>query len=200
MVQTRPRFYSFDDYLAYDDGAENFYELFNGELIEVPPESGQNVQIANRLLLILALVVGIDRVRGHGLELEVRGEPKNRYPDLTVIQPEHVQLLAQRNTIRLTMPPPALVVEVVSPGELQWERDYVAKRAQYEDLGIHEYWIINPQVKTVLVLAQHGQGFTPVGTFAGNQVIMTPQFPGLTLTVAQLFEAGSLGESPPKSL
>jgi hypothetical protein len=32
MVQTRPRFYSFDDYLAYDDGTENFYELFNGEL------------------------------------------------------------------------------------------------------------------------------------------------------------------------
>ena len=200
MVQTRPRFYSFEEYLAYDSGAENFYELFNGELIEVPPESGQNVQIANRLLLILALVVGIDRVRGHGLELEVRGEPKNRYPDLTVIQPEHVQLLAQRNTIRLTMPPPALVVEVVSPGELQWERDYVAKRAQYEDLGIPEYWIINPQDKTVLVLAQHGQGFTPVGTFTGNQVIMTPQFQGLTLTVAQLFEAGSLGESSPKSL
>lgn len=110
MVQTRPRFYSFDDYLAYDDGTENFYELFNGELIEVPPESGQNVQIANRLLLILALLLGIDRVRGHGLELEVRGEPKNRYPDLTVIQPEHIQLLAKRNTIRLTMPPPALVV------------------------------------------------------------------------------------------
>ena len=200
MVQTRPRFYSFEEYLAYDSGAENFYELFNGELIEVPPESGYNTSVAFFLSIQLAALVGHLRVRLHGLELEVRGEPKNRYPDLTVIQPEHVQLLAQRNTIRLTMPPPALVVEVVSPGELQWERDYVAKRAQYEDLGIPEYWIINPQDKTVLVLAQHGQGFTPVGTFTGNQVIMTPQFQGLTLTVAQLFEAGSLGESPPKSL
>ncbi|MBD2232661.1 Uma2 family endonuclease [Phormidium tenue] len=190
MVQTRPRFYSFEEYLAYDDGTEHFYELFNGELIEVPPESGQNVQIANRLLLIFALLLGIDRVRGHGLELEVRGEPKNRYPDLTVIQPEHIQLLAKRNTIRLTMPPPALVVEVVSPGELQWERDYVAKRAQYEDLGIPEYWIINPQDRTVLVLAQQGQGFVPVGTFAGEQRIESAQFADLTLTAAQLFAAG----------
>ncbi|MFQ4138369.1 Uma2 family endonuclease [Nodosilinea sp. PGN35] len=190
MVQTRPRFYSFDDYLAYDDGTENFYELFNGELIAVPPESGQNVQIANRLLLILALLLGIDRVRGHGLELEVRGEPKNRYPDLTVLQPEHIQLLARRNTIRLTMPPPALVVEVVSPGELQWERDYVAKRAQYEDLDIPEYWIINPQDRTVLVLAQQGQGFAPVGTFAGEQRIESAQFANLTLTAAELFAAG----------
>jgi Uma2 family endonuclease len=191
MVQTRPRFYSFDDYLAYDDGTENFYELFNGELIQVPPESGKNVQIANRLLLIFALLAGIDRVRGHGLELEVRGEPKNRYPDLTVIQPEHIQLLAKRNTIRLSMPPPALVVEVVSPGELQWERDYVAKRAQYEDLGVPEYWIINPQDQTVLVLAQISQGFSPVDTFSGEQAVVSPQFPDLRLTVAELFEAGS---------
>jgi Uma2 family endonuclease len=194
MVQTKPKFYSFEEYLAYNDGTENFYELFNGELIEVPPESGQNVQIANRLLLIFAMLVGIDRVRGHGLELEVRGKPKSRYPALTIIQPEHVQLLAKRNTIRLTMPPPALVVEVVSPGELQWERDYVAKRAQYEDLGIPEYWIINPQDQTVLVLAQNGQGFAPVGTFAGDRVVMSPQFQSLNLTAAQLFEAGQLGQ------
>ncbi|MBW4463184.1 MAG: Uma2 family endonuclease [Nodosilinea sp. WJT8-NPBG4] len=190
MVQTRPRFYSFEEYLAYDDGTEHFYELFNGELIAVPPESGYNTSVAFFLSIQLAALVGHLRVRLHGLELEVRGEPKNRYPDLTVIQPEHIQLLAKRNTIRLTMPPPVLVVEVVSPGELQWERDYVAKRAQYENLGIPEYWIINPQDRTVLVLAQQGQGFAPVGTFAGEQRIESVQFADLTLTAAQLFAAG----------
>ncbi len=190
MVQTRPRFYSFDEYLAYDEGTENFYELFNGDLVEVPPESGRNVQIANRLFLAFSLLLGTDRVRGHGLELEVRGEPKNRYPDLTVIQPEHIQLLAKRNTIRLTMPPPALVVEVVSPGELQWERDYVAKRAQYEALGIPEYWIVNPQDETVMVLAQQDQGFAAVGTFSGSQPIVSSQLTELNLAADQLFVAG----------
>ena len=189
MVQTKPRFYSFEEYLAYDDGSDRLYELFNGELIEVPPESGQNVQIANRLFLSFALLLGSDRVRGHGLELEVRGEPKNRYPDLTIIRPEHIQLLASRNTIRLSMPPPLLVVEVVSPGDLQWERDYVAKRAQYEDLGIPEYWVVNPQEQTVLVLEQNGQGYNPLDTFAGEQPITSPQFPELNLTAAQLFAA-----------
>jgi hypothetical protein len=71
--------------------------------------------------------------RGHGLELEVRGEPKNRYPDLTIIREEHIQLLSQRNTILLSMLPPLLVIEVVSPGEIQRERDYIAKRIQYQD-------------------------------------------------------------------
>ncbi len=91
-IQVKPRFQSFEEYLSYDDGTDKLYELFNGELIEVPPESGQNVQIANRLFLIFALLIGTDRVRGHGLELEVRGEPRNRYPDLTIIREEHIPI------------------------------------------------------------------------------------------------------------
>ena len=151
MVQHKPRFHSFEEYLAYDDGSDKLYELFNGELIEVPPESGFNVEIATYLLLQLVSLVGYQRVRGHGLELEVRGEPRNRFPDLTIIRQEHIALLKRRNTIRLTMPPPLLVVEIVSPGELQRNRDYVAKRSQYEDLGIPDYWIIDPQAQTVSV-------------------------------------------------
>ncbi len=76
MTQAKQRFLSFEEYLSYDSGTENLYELFNGELIEVPPESGINVEIANRLFLYFALLIGTDQVRGHGLEIEVRGEPK----------------------------------------------------------------------------------------------------------------------------
>jgi Uma2 family endonuclease len=104
MLQVQHQFQSFEEYLTYDDGTDNFYELFNGELIKVPPESGENVQIANRLFLNFALLLGTDRVRGHGLELEVRGEPRNRYPNLTILREEHIEQLA-RNTIRLSMAP-----------------------------------------------------------------------------------------------
>ncbi|UXE58786.1 MAG: Uma2 family endonuclease [Woronichinia naegeliana WA131] len=49
MLTIKPRFETFEEYLVYEDNSEKLYELFNGELIEVPPESGFNVQIANRL-------------------------------------------------------------------------------------------------------------------------------------------------------
>jgi Uma2 family endonuclease len=200
MTQTKQRFLSFDEYLSYDDGTDTLYELFNGELIAVPPESGLNVQIANRLFLIFALLIGTDRVRGHGLELEVRGEPRNRYPDLTIIRVEHVEQLQRRNTIRLTMAPPVLVIEIVSPGELQRDRDYTAKRMQYQDRGIPEYWIVDPQLKTVLVLALVNDIYTEVATFGGEDEagsgeagsgdrIQSPQFTELTLTLAQVFAA-----------
>ncbi len=191
IQQLSTRFQTFDDYLAYADDTDQLYELFNGELIAVPPESGFNVQIATGLLLKFAALVGYQRVRGHGLELEVRGEPKNRYPDLTVIREEHVSLLAQRNTIRLTMPPPLLVVEVVSPGELQWHRDYVAKRLQYQDVGIPEYWIVDPQAQTVLVLALEGNTYTELGTVTGEGLVPSRQLSNLELVASTLF-AGSL--------
>ena len=128
MLITKPRFQTFAEYLQYEDNSEESYELFNGELVEMPPESGLNFQMANRLFLVFALMLGTDRVRGHGLELEVRGEPKNRYPDLTIIREEHIQLLSQRNTILLAMAPPLLVLEVVSAGEIQRERLHRQKK------------------------------------------------------------------------
>ena len=188
MIQVKPRFQSFEEYLAYDDGTDKLYELFNGELIEVPPESGKNVQIANRLFLIFALLLGTDRVRGHGLELEVNGEPRNRYPDLTILREEHIEQLAKRNTVRLTMSPPLLVVEVVSPGELQRNRDYVAKRLQYQDCGIPEYWIIDPNTRSILILELSANSYREVGSFCDKSQLLSPQFPTLDLTPEQIFE------------
>ncbi|MCU0533794.1 MAG: Uma2 family endonuclease [Hydrococcus sp. Prado102] len=190
MIEVIHQFQSFEEYLTYDDGTDKLYELFNGELIEVPPESGENVQIATFLLLQFALLLGYRRVRGHGLELEVRGEPRNRYPDLTILREEHIEQLAKRNTIRLSMTPPLLVVEIVSPGELQRNRDYIAKRAQYQDCGIREYWIVDPIAQTVLVLELSENIYTEVGSFTGNERVLSPQFRELNLTVAQIFAAG----------
>jgi Uma2 family endonuclease len=188
MLITKPRFETFEEYLQYDDNSENIYELFNGELIEMPPESGFNFEIATFLLLKFALLVGHRRVRGHGLELEVRGEPKNRYPDLTIIREEHIQQLSKRNTLRLSMLPPLLVIEVVSHGEIQRERDYIAKRNQYQDCGIPEYWIVDPQTQTILVLELRGDSYTEVGNFSNDDLVKSSTFRELNLKVSEVFQ------------
>lgn len=190
MIQAKQRFLSFEEYLSHDDGTENLYELFNGELIEVPPASGLNVQIANRLFLVFALLIGTDRVRGNGLELEVRGEPRNRYPDLTIIHAEHIEQLKRRNTLQLAMVPPLLVIEVVSPGELQRDRDYTAKRMQYQDRGIPEYWVVDPQRQTILLLALQNEQYQEVETLSGDAPLYSPQLGALNLSTAQVFAAG----------
>jgi Uma2 family endonuclease len=187
-VVKHPRFASFEDYLAYTDSGDQCYELFNGELVEAPPESGFNVGIANFLFSFLLPIVGYLRVRGQGLELEVEGEPRNRYPDLTVIKEEHIEQLRSRNTIRLSMAAPDLVVEVVSPGDLQRDRDYIAKRSQYQSRNIPTYWIVDPQVQEIRVLS-----LTPTGyqeqIYQGNERLSF-QDELLNLTAEEVLSAG----------
>lgn len=183
-----PRFESFEEYLEYTDSNNRLYELFNGELVEVPPESGFNIGIATNLLIYFAQIFGHLRVRGHGLELEVNGEPRNRYPDFTIIRSEHIEQLRSRNTIRLSMAPPDLVVEVVSPGDLQRDRDYIAKRSQYLDREIPMYWIIDPQVREILVLT-----LTPTGyreqVYRGSDKLQFQDII-LNLTADEILSAG----------
>ena len=125
------------------------------------------------------------------MELEVNGEPRNRYPDLTILRKEHIQQLTKRNTLRLTMTPPLLVVEVVSPSELQRNRDYIAKRSQYQACGIPEYWIIDPNTQTILVLELVERIYTEVGSFSGEEKIQSLQFPDLNLTAVQIFDSAA---------
>jgi Uma2 family endonuclease len=158
-VFENPHFESFEEYLNYSEVNNRLYELFNGELVEVPPESGFNIGIANFLFAFFLPIFGHLRVQGNGLELEVEAEPRNRYPDLTIIKEEHIQQLRSRNTIRLSMLPPDLVVEVVSPGDLQRDRDYIAKRSQYQSRNVPVYWIIDPQVQEILVLTLTSTGY-----------------------------------------
>ena len=185
---------TFEEYLNYDDGTDNRYELTNGALIALPPESGVNNTIALWLVLQLAKLIDFRRVRMHACCLQVPivklGLPENRYPDFVVLREEHIPLIQKQLAIKLDMPPPQLVVEVVSPGKQSYQRDYVEKRQQYEARGIPEYWIIDPERQRVTVLKLEEGVYAEVGQFPGADRIPSQQFPDLALTVAEILQAG----------
>ena len=196
MVKT-PTQLTLLEYLEYDDGTDNRYELVDGELVEVPPESEFNLFIAQVLGRKLEAFVTMRQVKLHSLELAVpaiEGMPLNRQPDLTVIRTEHIQLLEQLGKAAITfeMPPPLFVAEVVSPyknhNSENYKRDYVDKRQQYQERGIPEYWIIDPtqQLLTVLLLAD---GTYRATEFRKNQQIVSRTFPELKVTAAQILSA-----------
>lgn len=57
---------------------------------------------------------------------------------------------------------------------------------QYQDLGIPEYWIVDPQEKSILILELSGDGYTEVNTFRNDEVIRSPQFKFLNVTASQI--------------
>lgn len=191
MVQSRPRFASFEDYLVYE-GLEGRYELIDGELIELPPESEWNLSIANYLyFLLVAQNFPVRLVHPGKCEIQVPvlqpRDPANRFPNLVILREEHLPLTQRRLTITLDMPPPQLVAEVVSPGQANHERDYHRKRDQYAMRDIPEYWIINPEEQTVMVLQLKHNHYVEVGIFQGSTQIVSPTFPNLVLTADQFF-------------
>ncbi len=140
---------TFEDYLNYDDGTENRYELVDGELVALPSESGVNNWIAVALFLYLIKLVDAQRVKTHSCELWVPplkpDYAENRFPDLVILKPDHLELTRRKLTVTKDMPPPELVEVVVNPGKANRQRDYQAKREQYAARGIPEYWIVDPQ-------------------------------------------------------
>ncbi|RCJ40530.1 hypothetical protein A6769_04010 [Nostoc punctiforme NIES-2108] len=180
-----------EEYLKYDDRTDSQYELVAGELVVMPPESPKNVQISLFLLVNFLKFVPVNWL-SNKVEIVVAGSrATTRIPDLVVLTDELATALegATRSTITLDMPPPALVVEVVSPGKANEDRDYRYKRSEYAARGIAEYWIVDPQMNrvTVLVLVD---GFYEETRFSGNTAIASTIFPELQLTAEQVFNAG----------
>jgi Uma2 family endonuclease len=192
-----PQFTSFAAYLAADpaDLPEGRYEYWDGELVPVMAESGLNDLLANYLFVLLVNAgVPIALIRPHSCEVEVPGRPRTRLPDLTVLDEVHLPLIAKRNTVTRDMPPPRLLAEVVSPGNENspnYKRDYQAKAQQYAEIGVPEYWLIDPDraIVSVGILAESSYQFTQ---FTGNQTIQSPTFPGLPLTVEQVLNVGDV--------
>ena len=185
MTQTvaKPKL-TFEEYLSYDDGTDNRYELVDGELVALPPESEVNDFIALYLRDRLIAFVGGRRIRNR-CELQIT-HSASRYPDLVVLKKEHIELTRTRLTVTLDMPPPDLVVEVVSPDKVNRERDYTAKRKQYATRGIPEYWIVDPRDQVFIVLRLEAGVYVEVGRFKGKERIVSPGFPELELTAEQV--------------
>jgi len=127
-----------------DDG--NKYELVRGELFVTPPPSDAHETINAKLTSILT-----PYVIEHGLGLVyhpravVRFEGSEVEPDLMVRQPHPDPRGNDHDWTRA--PIPILVVEVLSPYTRR--RDRQQKKNLYADAGVEEYWMVDPEERTI---------------------------------------------------
>ena len=92
----------------------------------------------------------------------------------------------QRDTIitgeRLTGPP-ALVIEIVSPGSANIRRDRVSKLQLYAKHRVPEYWIVDPKNLTV----EKYLGLSLVETLQHDEELSTSTLPGFSCRLTQIF-------------
>lgn len=192
MTQSKTRFKNFEEYLTLEELPEARCEYVDGALVELMPEGEENDWIADYLfhLLLLAKITKPRLIRPGRCEVEVSGRPRTRYPDLVILDEAHPKLTKRRLTITREMPVPQLVVEVVSSGKKNRDRDLIDKRSQYGERGIPEYWLIEPEYQRITVLKLINGQYTEHGIFRANQQIDSPTFGLLQLTAEQILTAG----------
>ncbi len=190
MTQTTTKtIYSFEEYLTYDDGTDNRYELIDGKLELMNPPTFRH------LLISKFIEQNFDEQIKHlnlpwicFREAGIRtGWRKSRLSDVYVVTSEQVIEFLDESAV--CQSPPLLVVEVVSPESVK--RDYRYKRSEYAALEIPEYWIVDPIESKVTVLLWE-EGLYEETEFTSNQKIISPTFPQLNLTVEQVLAAGNI--------
>jgi Uma2 family endonuclease len=80
---------------------------------------------------------------------------------------------------------PTIVVEFVSAGKVNQDRDYIAKRAEYRGIGVREYWVVDRFRRTLTVFIFSGES-DQERVIPENQSYKTPLLPGFELPLGQL--------------
>ncbi|MGL4883928.1 MAG: Uma2 family endonuclease, partial [Waterburya sp.] len=98
QLDIKTKFFTYEEYLKHEFELEGNYELEAGKIIEMPPESYQNVRIALKLMMLIAEKIGIDRISNKA-EIIISGSKTNaRIPDITVFSETGVEEIKLKNT------------------------------------------------------------------------------------------------------
>jgi Uma2 family endonuclease len=80
---------------------------------------------------------------------------------------------------------PDLVIEILSPSTAS--RDLILKRKLYGKYGVQEFWIVNPDAKTIEILTLIESGLEPCRRFADGSTLTSPLLPGLVIKLDEIF-------------
>ncbi|MBV8856215.1 MAG: Uma2 family endonuclease [Acidobacteria bacterium] len=164
---------------------DNIYELIEGELIV----SSAPTVMHQRVIMNLAKEIAnyLDRTP-IGEVLPTPGVIFDKHnaviPDIVFLTNEQLEQVGSEPHIKLA---PALAVEVVSPGRANAQRDRVRKLRVYGKFGVGEYWIADPEARTVEIYRPAGGALALAATVGGDEEITSPLLPGFACKASRVF-------------
>jgi Uma2 family endonuclease len=107
-----------------------------------------------------------------------------RLPDVTFCFHEHMATNRKK-----AQDGADLVIEVVSGEEKDRQRDLIEKPIVYAKAGISEYWIVDPDTRTITVLALDGTVYREAGKYVDGGEAASVLLPDFVVDVTQAFAA-----------
>ncbi|MFZ4557386.1 MAG: Uma2 family endonuclease [Pseudanabaena sp.] len=204
MLQALPKVTTFDEFVEFlPENSGVRYELHNGNIIKMAQPVGEHEEVKSFLGVEIPFEIkrlGLPYGIPNQVIVRPEGKDSGYFPDLLVVNRANLpneprwkkeSVLSQGASI-------PLAIEIVSTN---WRDDYYAKFADYEEMGIAEYWLVdyaalggrnfigNPKQPTISV-CNLVDGEYQISKFRDIDRLISQTFPELSLTVNQIFQAG----------
>jgi Uma2 family endonuclease len=183
VAQTRPApgTWTYEDLLALPQDGKR-YEIIEGDLYEMPsPSWAHSTVVANLITMLIPLVVRLGGSwRTAPLDVFFQGANPVQ-PDIVVMLPGS----GAHPIARGVEGAPDLVIEVLSPPNCGHE--VLTKRSLYARAGVREYWMVDPEARTIEILALDRDALHLVPATSGDDVPVSPLLGPLPITAADLF-------------
>lgn len=163
------------------------YEIINGELYVTTAPHVRHQIVCSRIVTVLNVWSGSDNsglaFAGPGV---IYADDEAVIPDLVWVSNARLaQIVGADGKLHGS---PELVVEVLSPGKANEERDRDKKLDLYSRRGVQEYWIVDWQASTVDLFRLASDRLQLTQSLRADDQLTSPLFPGLSCSVAGLFQ------------
>ncbi len=204
LIPITTRHLSFEAFLLWDDGSDRNFELLDGIPVPMSEPNANHEDVADELNDRLqshcrsqSLPYIVKRVKQVRLKRSIGEKEASRKPDIVVFDRAEWDRMKGRSSPAAAYICPPMVIEIVSTN---WRDDYMTKLAEYEELGIAEYWIVDfaalggtrfigdPKQATVSIYII-ANGEYQVRQFRGEERLVSNTFPDLVLTPIEIFSA-----------
>jgi Uma2 family endonuclease len=206
MIQALTKIVTFEEFVNWlPDSSDIRYELHHGEIVKMAQPVGDHEEVKGFLGVEIPFEIkrmGLSYVIPNQVIVRPEGKDSGYFPDLLVLNRAHLAnepLWTKQSVISNGISIP-LIIEIVSTN---WRDDYYVKYADYEEMGIAEYWIVdyaalggrnfigNPKQPTISV-CNLVDGEYQISRFRDDERVISQTFPELNLTANQILKAGMM--------
>jgi len=175
--------WTYEDYLRLPDDGYH-YQIIKGVLFMTAAPAIKHQDVVRNLLVALHLFVK-ERRRG-----KVYDSPVDvQLSEQTVVEPDIIFVARERLSIikeSYVEGAPDLIVEILSPSN--WVVDRRDKFAVYEAAGVREYWIVDPDVRTVEIYSLRQGQYALLERYEPGQTVQSELLTGFEIPVDNIFE------------
>jgi len=181
------RKWTYADYCTWPDGER--WELIDGVAYEmVPGPARLHQEIAGDLYFLLRKCLEGRPCHAYPAPFDVRLAERDEADDsiTNVVQPDISVFCSETNLDdKGAKGPPDLVVEILSSSTSG--KDTIVKRALYQRHGIPEYWIVDPETRTVYQFVLEAGNYAEARELTAGGRLESPTLDGVGFQIDDLF-------------